>query len=613
MTVQHDAFGFVGDYNATQNIDRGVLSRYAEGVKSLGFTAFGRSKPSDRNHAAEIFEALTRFAPQYCDNWVGLAVCRGLNSTIAENLYATRDNYGMLQQAVSIPPGALAFPYDTHHYITLDVTSASDIPLVHAADLIGNKQYQQAYDVIQSIPNSNKDIAPVWAAVSLFYKTERWAELVQIIRPIIPRINKEAYPELWQITQVTLGIALAKLGFFSAAIEALEHSPGPNVQAYVDGTVALALSYRAQEDYKTSMDLLQRIYVEQPENATVKTAIEDPTFGIVTTTAECIQARSDIWDPATEPAEAELKSGSVKQRRQELLKAAEDELDLFIGIHEVKEQVARLKSSVAVNALRQERGLSITKSTRHLIFAGPPGTGKTSIARVVAKIFCGLGLLAKETVTEVTRVDLVGQHIGETEVKTNAVIDNALDGVLFIDEAYSLVSTGAQNDFGLVAIDTLLARMENDRDRLAVIIAGYKVDLQRFLNANEGLRSRFTRNIDFYSYKPVELLEMATKLVSRRDGVIEEEAQKIMLDVFAFLTNNTLTVEGEEFPRSAIDVAGNGRFVRNLVERSEEEREFRIHNKNIEDISREDLITITAQDARAASTALLEGLGVTVE
>ncbi|MGR6875275.1 AAA family ATPase, partial [Bifidobacterium angulatum] len=119
--------------------------------------------------------------------------------------------------------------------------------------------------------------------------------------------------------------------------------------------------------------------------------------------------------------------------------------------------------------------------THHLVFAGPPGTGKTTIARVVAKIYCGLGLLKRENIREVHRADLIGQHIGETEAKTNAIIDSALDGVLFLDEAYALVATGAKNDFGLVAIDTLLARMENDRDRLVVIIAGYRADLDKFL------------------------------------------------------------------------------------------------------------------------------------
>ncbi len=229
----------------------------------------------------------------------------------------------------------------------------------------------------------------------------------------------------------------------------------------------------------------------------------------MTTTAARIEARTDPWNPDTEPSPGDFVDPGAQERKAVLLAEAERELDEFIGLEKVKDQVARLKSAVAMELVRKQRGLEVAQRTHHLVFAGPPGTGKTTIARVVAKIYCGLGLLKRENIKEVHRADLIGQHIGETEAKTNAIIDSALDGVLFLDEAYALVATGAKNDFGLVAIDTLLARMENDRDRLVVIVAGYRADLDRFLDTNQGLRSRFTRSIDFPSYKPPELVEIA--------------------------------------------------------------------------------------------------------
>jgi type VII secretion ATPase EccA len=262
--------------------------------------------------------------------------------------------------------------------------------------------------------------------------------------------------------------------------------------------------------------------------------------------------------------------------------------------------------------IRKHRGLEVAQRTHHLVFTGPPGTGKTTIARVVAKIYCGLGLLKRENIKEVHRADLIGQHIGETEAKTNAIIDSALDGVLFLDEAYALVATGAKNDFGLVAIDTLLARMENDRDRLVVIVAGYRADLDRLLDTNQGLRSRFTRSIDFPSYKPNELIEIANFMAAKRDSVFEQPALDDLEALFAQLANSSKP-DAAGVERRGLDIAGNGRFVRNVVEKSEEEREFRLdHSTHAEtgEFTDEELMTITAADVRNSVEPLLQGLGL---
>jgi type VII secretion ATPase EccA len=274
--------------------------------------------------------------------------------------------------------------------------------------------------------------------------------------------------------------------------------------------------------------------------------------------------------------------------------------------------VARLKSAVAMELVRKQRGLEVAQRTHHLVFTGPPGTGKTTIARVVAKIYCGLGLLKRENIREVHRADLIGQHIGETEAKTNAIIDSALDGVLFLDEAYALVATGAKNDFGLVAIDTLLARMENDRDRLVVIVAGYRADLDRFLDTNQGLRSRFTRSIDFPSYKPAELIEIANFMAAKRDSTFDQAALDDLEALFAHLANSSKP-DAAGVERRGLDIAGNGRFVRNVVEKSEEEREFRLdHSEHAEsgEFTDEELMTITAGDVRSSVEPLLQGLGL---
>ena len=414
--------------------------------------------------------------------------------------------------------------------------------------------------------------------------------------------------------KIALGVALARLGMFAPALSYLEEPEGPVPVAAVDGALAKALVLRAHVDEESAAEVLQDLYAAHPENDQVERALSDTSFGIETTTAGRIEARTDPWDPDTEPDAGDYVDPSAHERKAVLLREAEVQLDEFIGLDEVKNQVARLKSSVAMELVRKQRGLAVAQRAHHLVFAGPPGTGKTTIARVIAKIYCGLGLLKKENIREVHRADLIGQHIGETEAKTNAIIDSALDGVLFLDEAYALVATGAKNDFGLVAIDTLLARMENDRDRLIVIIAGYRADLDKFLDTNEGLRSRFTRNIDFPSYNSHELVEIAHTMAEQRDSIFEPAAMAQMDALFARLAAES-TPDTAGISRRSLDIAGNGRFVRNIVERSEEEREFRLDHSEqagTGDFTDEDLMTITAEDVSKSVEPLLRGLGLAV-
>ncbi|EIC68327.1 hypothetical protein S7W_13394 [Mycobacteroides abscessus M94] len=431
--------------------------------------------------------------------------------------------------------------------------------------------------------------------------------MVSLLTPVVT--DESLDPTTSHAVRITLGIALAKLGMVNPALSYLEDPSGPIEVAATDGALAKALNLRHHGDEETATEVLQDLYAANPENAEIEHALTDPSVGLHTTTSARIAARTDPWDPETEPSEEDFIDPEAHERKAILLAEAEQQLSEFIGLEQVKDQVARLKSSVAMALRRQDRGLAVGHRTHHLVFAGPPGTGKTTIARVVAKIYCGLGLLKRENVREVHRADLIGQHIGETEAKTNAVIDSALDGVLFLDEAYALVSTGAKNDFGLVAIDTLLARMENDRDRLVVIVAGYRAELDQFLDTNEGLRSRFTRSINFPSYAPSELVEIAAAMASVRDSKFDEGAEAELLTAFSAMCAAEAP-DTRGIARRSIDVAGNGRFVRNVVERSEEEREHRLDNSGAEEFSDDDLMTVTVEDVRASVEAIVAGLGL---
>ncbi|BBY65577.1 type VII secretion AAA-ATPase EccA [Mycolicibacterium helvum] len=598
---------------AAPRVDEDVVSRFRSCCRALGLTVDDRRRPTDLAAARTGFAELTRLAPDQCDAWVGLAAAGDTASAVLEAVATTSHTAGVLARRIELTPSALGFWYESGLYLTFRATGPDDFRLANGASLaIAGRSCEAdaiVAEVVARIPGSRE---ARWVAAAIHYRAARWADVVKLLTPLYTDATLD--DSFAHAIRIALGTALARLGMFAPALTHLQDLAGPLAIAAADGGLAKALALRAQGDEDAAADVLQELYAANPENLDIENALSDPSYGIIVTSAARIEARTDPWDPGTEPGEADFIDPGAHERKAALLAEAEEQLSEFIGLEQVKDQVSRLKSSVAMGLLRQERGLAVAQRSHHLVFAGPPGTGKTTIARVVAKIYCGLGLLKKENVKEVHRADLIGQHIGETEAKTNAIIDSALDGVLFLDEAYALVATGAKNDFGLVAIDTLLARMENDRDRLVVIVAGYRADLDRFLDTNEGLRSRFTRSIDFPCYSPAELVEIASAMATQRDSMFDDRALQDLAMLFGQL-GSTTTPDANGVERRSLDIAGNGRFVRNVVERSEEEREFRLdHSEHAGtgEFTDEQLMTITAHDVQNSVVPLLRGLGLQV-
>ncbi len=282
-------------------------------------------------------------------------------------------------------------------------------------------------------------------------------------------------------------------------------------------------------------------------------------------------------------------------------------LESMIGLDPVKQQVRAIAASIEAARLRADAGYSIDKPLRHLVFSGPPGTGKTSVARTLATIFHSFGLLPTPHVIEAQRADLVGEYLGATAIKTNELVDRALGGVLFIDEAYALVNDGdGQPDrFGNEAVQTLLKRAEDDRDRLVVILAGYEAEMDRFLASNPGLASRFATRVTFPSYTAEELRRISEHLFEQRGDWIEEEARPALHRRF-----------DQVVQRGAIDDLGNGRFVRSLVEKAAEARDVRVVTSGASERRPvpDDLVTVRADDIATAFeelTARLPGFGDT--
>lgn len=241
------------------------------------------------------------------------------------------------------------------------------------------------------------------------------------------------------------------------------------------------------------------------------------------------------------------------------------ELQSMIGLAAVKAEVQKLVNLVKANQRRIAEGGKVTPTTLHLVFTGNPGTGKTTVARMIGRIYAALGLLKSGHVIEVDKGDLVGQYVGATDPKTKEKIKDALDGILFIDEAYSLVSqSSASVDFGKEAIDTLLKQMEDKRERLAVIVAGYVEPMKDFIGANPGLESRFTRYIHFEDYIPDELFLIFKRLCAAEDFDLDEDASRHAYEMLEALYNQ----RDENF--------GNGRVVRNIFDAVKEAQAERL-------------------------------------
>ncbi len=258
-------------------------------------------------------------------------------------------------------------------------------------------------------------------------------------------------------------------------------------------------------------------------------------------------------------------------------------LDGMIGLANVKAQIRRLTDLVEMQSKRSAAGLKSAEVSLHLVFTGNPGTGKTTVARYVGEIYAALGLLAKGHMTEAHREDLVAGYIGQTAIKAQAKIQEALDGVLFIDEAYSLnVRHTTNEDFGKEAVATLVAEMENNRERLAVIVAGYPEEMKDFINMNPGLNSRFTRYIEFEDYHPKELAQIFVKLAEDKDYKLEEKANSVLLDRLTAAHAK----RGRDF--------GNGRYVRKMFEEAVEMHAMRLKKSGIQD--RDSLALLTTAD-----------------
>lgn len=594
---------------------KGAQRVFDAGVLSLGIAVDGMQVERDVEYAALAFQRATEYDPGMCDAWLGRAATGETTPEVIHQLHASRDTLGREQRRLGLAPRSLSGRFETGLYLDYALSSLTEVRLAYVASLIAGKDFDEAERTLDEIAAGSADVAAdailAYMRGLLHFTTQRWHDVLSALA------SSGSFTDQYLAAgaHLMVGSACTQMGLFGEGLRRLDSAvAGPIPAAGRVAEFCKGLTLREMGDEAEARKIFERIYSEEPAFEANYAALTDPKFRLVVTTKDTIESRSDKWDPTSAPDPGDRDTEQRAARGAEHLQAAQQELERQIGLTDVKMQVAKLQSSVRLAKLRQDKGLSTASSSLHLAFTGPPGTGKTTIARVVAQIYCGLGLLKTMNVVEAKRQDFVGQHLGSTAIKTNELIDSAIDGVLFIDEAYTLIQTGLSGGdaFGREAVDTLLARMENDRSRLVVIIAGYDGEIDRFLASNDGLSSRFTKRIRFPSYSPTELGDIGRLIAGLRDSELTSAGFDELVSVCAELCNGE-SADGDGKIRKNIDLAGNGRFVRNVIETAEEERAFRLtesHGTSLDDIDEDALVRLESSDVKGALNNILQTLNL---
>ncbi|MBS4728069.1 type VII secretion AAA-ATPase EccA [Mycobacterium sp. SM1] len=577
---------------------------------------------SDTAAAQALFREATEIDPSMADAWLGRIAAGDDTLSTLQQLYA----YGArLHRETNRLGTRLSAAIKAGPYLSISVTEASHAGLALASALVDDRQYEKAEALLNDASLLDTWENHQWqqyVRAYLMFATQRWPDVISIAATILP-------PQAIIMSAVTAGTnalaahAAAHLGQARVALdwadrvelrvghtgpaESRRHQLTDTVVTAIDPNefplIAADLAYirgmahrqLGQED--KAQIWLSKATINGALIETAKQALADPALQLVITDEETINSRTNKWDATTERSEDERWEEENKERRKELLAEGRTLLNNQVGLAEVKRAVAELEDQIEVRALRLAAGLPVTNQTNHMLLVGPPGTGKTTTAEALGKIFAGLGIVRHPEIIEVKRADFCGEHIGASGPKTNELINRSLGRILFMDEFYSLVERhqdGRPDMIGMEAVNQLMIALEVHRFDFCFIGAGYEKEVDEFLTVNPGLAGRFNRKLRFASYTPDELVEIAVRYGEPRATVIEPAAREA-LNVACTMLRAYASPDG----RHGIDIMQNGRFARNVVERAERLRDSRVaaqHRTNQGSVTVEDLQTILVQD-----------------
>ncbi|WP_198535599.1 AAA family ATPase [Streptomyces caatingaensis] len=589
------------------------------------------------DRAEEEFRTAVRVDPGMADAWLGLHALRAETSTALLRMYRHRERFG---QQRSRHRRALNSWYWLGWWVQPVLETRRDLLLAHASHWLDGRHVPELDRALAECPPVDADPQVRFLHACRAYLVKDWEQLVRHTEPLLDdsllgieaglfggmaRVRLEMYGQ----AEPLLATALMRCRSEQPQRKELRYWLARAHEGTGRSAAALPLYRAVHRVDPTFMDTSARLTAISAGDGLDEHT--DPASGPLPLTGggpEAGEATDAVADPeertgdvltGTGPAPVVPPPPAVADGPREksrvpaqpsappvpgpsdpaLLAKALAELERMVGLDPVKRQVRALSAQLRMARLRAGQGLPVQPPKRHFVFSGPSGTGKTTVARILGRVFYALGLLGGDHLVEAQRADLVGEFLGQTAVKANELIDSALGGVLFVDEAYSLSNSGySKGDaYGDEALQVLLKRAEDNRDRLVVILAGYPEGMDRLLAANPGLSSRFTTRVDFPSYRPSELTAIGEVLAGDNGDSWDEEALDELRSISAHVV-----------AQGWIDELGNGRFLRTLYEKSCAYRDLRLSGYPGTP-SRDDLATLRLPDLMQAYGEVLSGRG----